>query len=80
LQSKIEGDDGDILGFYGRCMHHEKYDNKYPEMVQSGNTFPANPELETDKGTCARTEVSIVLNFLILDIGNDCLFVRNFNK
>lgn len=56
LQSEIEGDDGDRVGFYGRCMHHGKYDDKYSEMAQSGNTLPANPRLETDKGTCARTE------------------------
>jgi len=56
LQSEIEGDDGDRVGFYGRCMHHGKYDNKYSEMAESGNTFPANPRLEIDSGTCARTE------------------------
>lgn len=56
LQSEIEGDDGDRVGFYGRCMHHGKYENIYSEIAQSGNTLPANLRLGTEKGTCARTE------------------------
>lgn len=56
LQSEIEGDDGDRVGFYGRCMHHGKYENKYSEIAQSGNTLPVNLQLGTEKGTCARTE------------------------
>ena len=59
LQSEIEGDDSDQVGFYGRCLLHAN-----PQASCSDNdrdTDKANSETEREaEPTCARTEVKLL--------------------
>ncbi|KAH9311713.1 hypothetical protein KI387_026748, partial [Taxus chinensis] len=56
LQSETEGDRGDKVGFYGRCMVHAKYGSNHAEEVTSRDNLHTNLQSKSDKETCARTE------------------------
>lgn len=54
LQSEVEGDDDESVGFYGRCLHHSMNHHFVPDSrhLDSCNADPGEKKL-----TCARTEV-----------------------
>ncbi|XP_057850333.2 uncharacterized protein LOC131060909 isoform X1 [Cryptomeria japonica] len=56
LQSEREGDRGDKVGFYGRCLLHAKYSSNHSDKVKSRDNLHINTQSESDQGTCARTK------------------------
>lgn len=53
LQSEVEGDDNEKVGFYGRCLHHATLNSSNVDI------HPLDPEEECPRDkdwTCARTE------------------------
>ncbi|WOL13521.1 hypothetical protein Cni_G22291 [Canna indica] len=51
LQSEVEGDDNENVGFYGRCLHHATSSFHLDSHVMDPEESPRNKEW-----TCARTE------------------------
>lgn len=68
MQSEIEGDDNEKVGFYGRCMLHAAQDAIDADCHPGVNTEVGSPKKDW---SCARTEVlhniscAALLNFLL---------------
>eukprot|EP00252_Welwitschia_mirabilis_P023897 TRINITY_DN6884_c0_g1_i2.p1 TRINITY_DN6884_c0_g1~~TRINITY_DN6884_c0_g1_i2.p1 ORF type:complete len:1259 (+),score=261.81 TRINITY_DN6884_c0_g1_i2:407-3778(+) len=56
LQSEIEGDNRDKVGFYGRCMMHAKDAIKEFKVLKHNDSVVGEDRSEKEKHTCARTE------------------------